>query len=234
MPETRSFCALIWRRMSKSCRVLVWPPLPHLDSNPPKLNYKETPAMDRRVPLLLLLVVMGCAPAIGAGPAASFAEFAFQKPSHGDRGASARVVAQPGQRLVFDLGVDAREHRGGGVGMLSLGGGMLIPSSGSTRMVAGISADAVVGDFGPEDEPWGMDGVSVGAALNFDISHRFNDRLELLGRLKVTTSIEECRSVVTLGARYYLGKRIALAADYLHDDFGARVGVGVRIDFSHL
>jgi hypothetical protein len=190
--------------------------------------------MDRRVPLMLVLGLLGCAAAAAAEPASSFTEFSFQEPSHGDRGASFRVAAQPGQRVVLDGGIDAREHLGGGVGMLSLGVGMRLSSGASTRMVAGLSADAVGGSFGPDDEPGGMDGVSVGAAFNFEIAQRFNDRLELLGRLKLTTSIEECRSVVTLGARYYLWKRMALAADYLHDDFGTRIGVGLRIDFSRL
>lgn len=190
--------------------------------------------MDRHMPLMLLLGLLACASAGAAEPASSFTGFSYQKPSHGDAGASLRVVAQPGERLVLDGGIDAREHLGGGVGMLSLGGGARLLQNQSTRLVVGLSADAVGGNFGPDDEPGGMDGVSVGAALNFDLAHRFNDRFELLGRLKLTTSIEECRSVVTIGARYYVWKRLALAADYLHDDFGTRVGIGLRIDFSRL
>ena len=187
--------------------------------------------MDRRLPWVMVVGLLSALPAVGAEPGSSFAEFSFQDPSHGDRGAGFRAVAQLGQRLVLDVGLDAREHLGGGVGLASIGAGARLQSAESTRIVLGASVDAVGGEFGPDDEPEGMSGIIPGAGLNVELAHRYSERVEVLGRLKVTT-IEDCPWVLAFGARYYLGKRIALAADVLKDDFGTRIGVGVRLDFS--
>jgi len=46
-------------------------------------------------------------------------------------------------------------------------------------MVIGLSADAVVGEFGPDDEPEGMSGVSSGAGFNFGLAYRFSIGLRL-------------------------------------------------------
>jgi hypothetical protein len=187
--------------------------------------------MDRRQPSLLLLGVLACAPAIGAEPGSTFIDFEFQKPNHGDQAAGARVAALLGQRMFLDAAADIREHRGGGVGMGSLGVGWNLLPSGPASMVLGLSADAVVGDFGPEDEPGGMSGASGGAGVNWIIAYRFSERFELQSRLKLTT-IESSPWVTTIGARFYLWQRLALAADFQKDDFGTLVGIGLRLDLS--
>ncbi len=187
--------------------------------------------MERRVPLLVMLAAMGFARAVGAAPATSYAEFSYQEPDHGDRGAAFRAAATIGQRLVLDFGVDAREHRDGGVGLASLGLGTRLQTGTATRFVVGLSAEALGGDFGADDEPGSMSGLALGAGFNGELSHRLNDRVELLGRLKVTT-IDGYRMVAAIGARFYLARRLAVVADVLKDELGTRVGVGMRLDFS--
>jgi len=179
------------------------------------------------------MAVLACVPALGVEPARSVAEFSVQDPDQGNRAGALRVSVQPGESLVLDFGLDAREHRGGDVGMASLGAGWRLQHTGVVRVVVGLSADAVGGEFGPDDESGSMSGASAGAGFNVEMSYRANDRLELLGRLKGTT-IEACRGVASIGARFYVSKRLALTADWLDDDFGTRVGIGLRLDFSRL
>jgi hypothetical protein len=181
----------------------------------------------------VLLGLAACAAARAAEPGATFTEFSFQDPSHGDLGGAFHLTVQPRSRLVLDLGLDAREHRGGGVGMASLGAGWRMELPESTRIVVGASANAIVGDFGPDDEPGGMSGVETGVAMNIDMARRLTQRLELVGRLTLAT-MDRCRVVTGLGARFYVSKRLAVGADWLHDDFSERFGVGLRFDFSRM
>jgi hypothetical protein len=170
--------------------------------------------------------------AVGAGePAASFTEFSFQDPSHGSRGAAFRATVQPRSRLVLDLGLDAREHIGGGVGMASVGAGYRMQLAESTRVVVSGSINALVGDYGPDDEPGGMSGVEAGVGMDIDASHRFTERLEMVAHLKLA-ALEKSPLVAGIGARIYVAKRLAVAADWLHDDLSNRYGIGLRLDFS--
>lgn len=187
--------------------------------------------MKYRIPMLAVLAVLACGPAAAAAPGNSYAEFSWEHPDEGDRGAAFRASFLVGRRLVLDGGIDAREHKGGGLGLLSLGLGFGLLRTESTRMVLGLSAEGLGGSYGPDDEPDSISGLYLGAGFNWEIAHRFNERVEVYGRLKAT-SIDEISSVASIGARFYMWKHLALGADLLQDDYGTRVGVGLRFDFS--
>jgi len=194
--------------------------------------------MRREFRKTLLSAVLACAfpwarPASPAEPSYSYVEGAFVKSEHGSKGFGVRGSGALGERLFVGGHLDAYDYWDGSVLHLSIGPGMRWPTGPGLSISADASADILGGayDEGGMDDR-GMSGLALGASVGIELRAQVSDRVEFQGGLRyqaITSESASGRVGGSIGLRIRVAPRLATGFELVHDYFGTRVGVTLRL-----